>query len=103
MTNAPLHRLTQHLSLIGTRFLRPDHNLARNYVDQANTGAGRNRLTAPMITTTKNSSTMPCNRANAGPEGGLPGASAINAGILRKLWITSTKTFRYNEAIAVTT
>src|SRR6185369_7710605 len=54
--------------------------------------AGRNRRHTPMIMTTKNTSTMPCTTANTGPLGGLPGASAVKAGILRKLWITSTKT-----------
>ena len=32
--------------------------------------------------------------AETGPAGGLPGASAVNAGILRKLWMTSTNTLR---------
>src|SRR6266849_1772731 len=60
--------------------------------DQANAGTGRNRLIAPMIMRMKNTSTMPCTTANTGPDGGLPGASAVNAGTLRKLWITSTNT-----------
>ena len=34
-----------------------------------------------MITRTKKSSTRPWTKANAGPDGGLPGASAVNAGI----------------------
>ena len=62
--------------------------------DQAYAGIGRNRRIAPMITTTKNRSTMPWTTANAGPDGGLPGASAVSAGILRKLWITSTNTLK---------
>ena len=55
---------------------------------------GRNRLMAPMVTRTKNSSTMPCTMANTGPAGGLPGATALSAGTLRKLWITSTNTLK---------
>src|SRR5258708_39469664 len=52
---------------------------------QAKVGIGRNRLIAPMIIRTKNTSTIPCTTANTGPDGGLPGASAVNAGTLRKL------------------
>ena len=49
---------------------------------------------APMIKSTNSTSTTPCTTPNTGPDGGLPGASAVNAGILRKLWITSTNTLR---------
>ena len=64
--------------------------------DQANV-TGLNRRQAPMITTAKNTSTMPCTTANTGPDGGFggtAGASACSAGTLRKLWMTSTKTLR---------
>ena len=57
-------------------------------------GIGRYRLIAPMITTTKNTSTMPWAMANGGSAGGTLGASACSAGIFRKLWITSTNTLR---------
>ena len=56
--------------------------------------AGRKRRHAPMIMTTKNTSTMPWATANTGPEGGLPGASAVSAGTFRKLWMTSTNTLK---------
>src|ERR1700750_204295 len=61
---------------------------------QANVTGGRNRFTAPMITSTKNSSTRPCTTAKGGSDGGTLGASACRKGILRKLWITSTNTLR---------
>src|ERR1700687_486293 len=80
-------RRTRNPEIIGTRFqVRAGH--------QAYAGIGRYRRSAPTITTTKNRSTMPWMTAKAGPDGGLPGASAVRAGILRKLWITSTKTLR---------
>src|SRR5882762_3336229 len=63
-------------------------------IDQANAGIGRNRLIAPMVMRTKNTSTRPCTTANTGPEGGLPGATAVSAGILRNDWITKTNTLR---------
>ena len=46
-------------------------------IGQAYVSAGRNRRDAPMITRTKNTSTMPCTTANTGPAGGSPGASAV--------------------------
>ncbi len=82
---------------LGTHVRHVDHNdeiWCENMSFTRMPRAGRNRLTAPVITTTKNSSTMPCTTANTGPDGGLPGASAVNAGILRKLWITSTNTLQ---------
>src|SRR5260370_748951 len=83
------------------RFASPrnDENLRR--ADQANVGMGRNRLAAPMITMTKNASTMPWITANGGSV--CVGASAFRASTLRNPWITRTNTFRYNEVIAVTT
>ena len=42
----------------------------------------------------KNASTTSCTTPKAGPEGGLPGAIALNAGIFRNDWITSTKVLR---------
>src|SRR5664280_611233 len=68
---------------------------------QANAGIGRYRRNAPMIMMTKNTSTMPWTTANTGPDGGLPGASAVRAGTLRKLWITSTNTLKYSDSKAV--
>src|SRR5262245_44121606 len=65
--------------------------------------AGRNRRTAPIVVMTKNTSTMPCTTANTGPDGGLPGATAVSAGIFRNDWITSTKQLRYSETSPVTT
>ena len=52
------------------------------------------KIPALTITMMKNSRTMPCTTAKIGPLGGLPGATALNAGIFRKLWITSTNTLR---------
>src|ERR1700726_672089 len=62
--------------------------------DQPYVGIGRNRLMAPMITMTKNTSTMPWRMANGGSLGGTLGASACNAGTLRKAWMTSTNMLR---------
>src|SRR6266478_4917008 len=63
-------------------------------IESAEFHAGLNRRHAPMIIRTKNTSTMPWTTANTGPDGGLPGATAVSAGILRKLWITSTNTLK---------
>src|SRR4249920_3020263 len=49
--------------------------------------AGRKRRNAPMIISTKNTSTMPCTTPNTGPDGGTLGASACSAGTLRNDWI----------------
>src|SRR4051794_10107169 len=65
--------------------------------------AGWKRLTARNVMKAKNASTMSCTTANTGPDGGLPGASAVSAGIFRNDWITSTKQLRYSETSAVTT
>src|ERR1700676_3418981 len=62
--------------------------------NQPYVGIGRNRLMAPMITMTKNTSTMPWKMANGGSLGGTLGASACNAGTLRKAWMTSTNMLR---------
>src|SRR6516225_6847873 len=67
---------------------------------------GLNRRHAPMITSTKNTKTMPCTTPNTGPEGGAGGtlgATACNAGTLRNAWMIRTKMFRYSDVIAVTT
>src|SRR5215213_3296308 len=57
-------------------------------------GAGRYRRTAPMITTTKKTSTMPWATANGGSAGGTLGASACSTGTFRNDWITSTNMLR---------
>ena len=85
----------------GPREARPDVRLRiepgmtrLGWTDQTNMATGLNRRTAPMITITKNTSATPWITANAGPDGGLPGASAVSAGIFRKLWMISTNTLR---------
>ena len=55
---------------------------------------GWNRLAARKIMKAKNASTMICTTPKAGPEGGLPGAIALSAGIFRNYWITNTKVLR---------
>ena len=66
----------------------------RRTLSQADVGVGRYRRITPMITTTKNTSTMPWTMANGGSAGGTLGASACSAGTFRKDWITSTNTLR---------
>ena len=61
---------------------------------QAYVEMGRYRLIAPIITMTKNTSTMPWTTANGGSAGGTLGASACSAGTFRNDWITSTNTLR---------
>jgi hypothetical protein len=63
-------------------------------LSQAYVAVGRYRRITPMITTTKNTSTMPWTMANCGSAGGTLGASACSAGTFRKDWITSRNTLR---------
>src|SRR5471030_321016 len=72
----------------------PALSMPNDAADQANVGIDRNRLTAPMITMMKNTSTTPWTTANGGSLGGTLGASACNGPTFRKLWITSTNTLR---------
>src|SRR4030088_3131090 len=66
------------------------NDVDRSHANQANVGIGRHRHTAPMITRMKNTSTTPCITANTGPDGGFPGATAVNAGTFRKAWMIRT-------------
>ena len=71
----------------------PDSPRKRRTPSQTYVGVGRYRRITPMITTTKNNSTMPWTMELD--------ASARSAGRFRKDWITSTNTLRYSETSAV--
>ena len=78
----------EEFEIPGSCFARPGMTQAIRRI------AGRYRRITPMITMTKNTSTMPWAMANGGSAGGTLGASACSAGTFRNDWTTSTNTLR---------